>query len=306
MPLLLRCALLAAAVVFGALNVAATTHSSAAEPETASPTSAAQSAAIATALSRAGDNREQIQKALDSAPAEQQAGMKFLVQYMPRRDLKELSADFLLENVKLAYAARDAAPWKDKLPEDVFFNDVLPYANINERRDNWRKDFNERFAPLVKDAKSPGEAAAMLNQKIFPLLKVRYSTQRRRADQAPYESIESGLASCTGLSVLLIDACRRGRCSRSFRRHTALVRQERQSLLDRSLGQRLALHRRGRTRRHEAQQRVVLGPARQRPTASIRCTPSTPSATATRRSTSRSSGIATSTTCTRSTSPIVI
>lgn len=179
----------------------------AAEPD-ATATTLENIAAIESALARASENREQIQKALDSAPGEQQPGMRFLVEHMPGRDLKELSAEFLLENVKLAHAARDAAPWKDKLPEDVFFNDVLPYANINERRDNWRKDFYERFAPLVKDAKTPGEAAALLNQKIFPLLKVRYSTQRRRADQAPYESIESGLASCTGLSVLLIDACR--------------------------------------------------------------------------------------------------
>lgn len=197
------CRSLLAAAFFAAWSTAGR----AAEPDAAAST-AKQAAALEAALVRAADNRAQIQKALDTAPGEQQAGMRFLVEHMPERDLKELSAEFLLENVKLAHAARDAAPWKDRLPEDVFFNDVLPYANINERRDNWRKDFFERFAPLVKDAKTPGEAAALLNQKIFPLLKVRYSTQRRRADQAPYESIESGLASCTGLSVLLIDACR--------------------------------------------------------------------------------------------------
>jgi poly(3-hydroxybutyrate) depolymerase len=37
---------------------------------------------------------------------------------------------------------------------------------------------------------------------------VKYSTKRPKADQSPYESIDAGLASCTGLSVLLIDACR--------------------------------------------------------------------------------------------------
>ncbi|MEX2185692.1 MAG: transglutaminase domain-containing protein [Pirellulales bacterium] len=180
----------------------------AAQPKPEAATQSAQAATVDAALARAGDNRSQIQTALDAAPSEQHGGMKFLVENMPDRDLKKLSAEFLLENVRLAYATRDAAPWKDRLPDDVFYNDVLPYANINERRDDWRKDFRERFGPLVKDAKTPGDAAAILNQKIFPLLKVRYSTQRRRADQAPYESIESGLASCTGLSVLLIDACR--------------------------------------------------------------------------------------------------
>src|SRR6478752_4758171 len=39
-------------------------------------------------------------------------------------------------------------------------------------------------------------------------LKVGYSTERRAANQSPSESRESGKASCTGLSILLSDACR--------------------------------------------------------------------------------------------------
>lgn len=167
-----------------------------------------QPAAVADACRRAGKNRRQIELALAQAPPEQQRSMRFLVANMPGRDLTSLSAAFLLENVDYAHRARQAAPWKDRLPEAVFQNYVLPYANVTESRDNWRKDFRERFLPLVRDAQTPSEAAAVLNQKIFPLLKVRYSTRRRRPDQGPYESIESGLASCTGLSILLIDACR--------------------------------------------------------------------------------------------------
>jgi len=37
---------------------------------------------------------------------------------------------------------------------------------------------------------------------------VKYSTARKRPDQSPSETIDSGLASCSGLSVMLIDACR--------------------------------------------------------------------------------------------------
>ena len=42
----------------------------------------------------------------------------------------------------------------------------------------------------------------------FGQLSVKYSTARKRANQSPKESIEQGLASCTGLSILLADACR--------------------------------------------------------------------------------------------------
>ncbi|MGY8688250.1 MAG: transglutaminase-like domain-containing protein [Verrucomicrobiales bacterium] len=164
---------------------------------------------IQTALKQAGDNRTEIQKALTDAPAAQQAGMRFLIAYMPEHDLKKLSAEYLLANVSTAYAARETLPWGKDIPEERFFNDVLPYASINERRDNWRKDFFTRFAPLVKDCATPGEAAQILNRDMYKLIGVQYHANKRpNPDQSPYESIEANYASCSGLSVLLIDACR--------------------------------------------------------------------------------------------------
>ena len=163
---------------------------------------------ITTAMKRAGSNRSQIQIALDNAPAVQKAGMEFLVAHMPDEDLQNLSADYLLKNLELAYQAWDEAPWKNDVPESLFLNNVLPYANINEQRDSWRADFYKRCKPLIAGAKTPAEAAVLLNQKLFNELNVKYSTKRNRADQGPSESISTGLASCTGLSILLIDACR--------------------------------------------------------------------------------------------------
>ncbi|MCA9177753.1 MAG: dienelactone hydrolase family protein [Planctomycetales bacterium] len=160
------------------------------------------------ALSRAGENRPQLEQALRESPDSQRFAMEFLIANMPDRDLRALTADYLLANQRLSFEAWREAPWKEQVDEDTFLNFVLPYANINEGREAWREDFRRRCLPLVADAKTPTEAAVMLNRQLFPLLKVRYSTQRRRADQAPAESIRSGLASCTGLSILLIDACR--------------------------------------------------------------------------------------------------
>ena len=169
---------------------------------------AARAALVADAIGRSGANRGELERALrDVAPA-QREGVEFLIAHMPQRDLESLSADFLLENTDFAYRAIAAAPWREQIPSEIFLNDILPYASINERRDRWRRDFHEKCLPLVKDARSPGQAAAMLNQKIYGMFNVRYSTKRNKADQSPYESIESGLASCSGLAVLLIDACR--------------------------------------------------------------------------------------------------
>ncbi|HAA50171.1 MAG TPA: transglutaminase, partial [Planctomycetaceae bacterium] len=52
---------------------------------------------------------------------------------MPERDLKSLTATFLLDQTRYAYKAWRAAAWTEQVPEAVFFNDVLPYASINER-----------------------------------------------------------------------------------------------------------------------------------------------------------------------------
>lgn len=163
---------------------------------------------LQAALDRAGPNRSQLERALEQASSEQTEAIEFLIANMPDRDLQSLAADFLLENTRLAYEAWNASAWKDKISKEIFLNNVLPYANINESRDEWRKDFRQRFLPLIAGATSPSQAAAMLNQKLFPLVNVRYSTKRAKADQSPVESIKSGLASCTGLSILLIDACR--------------------------------------------------------------------------------------------------
>lgn len=163
---------------------------------------------VSRALDRAGDNAPRLRAALDQAPHDQRESIEFLIAHMPDRDLRSLSAEFLLENVRLAHEAFERTPWRRDIPWEIFANNVLPYASINERRDPWRKEFIDRFTPLIRDANSASQAAAILNQKVFPLVNVRYSTQRPRADQSPLESMKVGLASCTGLSVLLIDACR--------------------------------------------------------------------------------------------------
>lgn len=159
-------------------------------------------------LQQAGDNRAELEKALDASPPEERPGMEFLITHMPERDLTSLTSEFLREHVSYGYKAWNESAWKDQVPEEIFMNEILPYASINERRDRWRADFYQRFSPLVADAKTPGEAAVKLNQQIFQMVNVKYSTKRPKADQSPYESIEASLASCTGLSILLIDACR--------------------------------------------------------------------------------------------------
>lgn len=159
-------------------------------------------------IATAGDNAKELKKALKEVPHNEREGMAFLISYMPERDAKSLSADFLLENVEYAYKARAEFPWAKEVPDSVFLNDVVAYANLNENRESWRKDFYERFKKYVAPCKTMREAIDSVNKNVRDELLVDYNTKREKPDQAPYESMRQHMASCSGLSILLTDAFR--------------------------------------------------------------------------------------------------
>ncbi len=163
---------------------------------------------LAAAGTNAGEIRAFLQAAESAHGALGKRAAVFLVEGMPPRDLKALSKDFLLENLALAVQARQESSWAREIPEAVFFNDVLPYASLDETREAWRKDFHAQCAALVKTSKTTTEAAQAINREFFKLIKVHYNTGRKAPNQSPAESKALGMATCTGLSIILVDACR--------------------------------------------------------------------------------------------------
>ena len=127
----------------------------------------------------AGNNSKELLRAVSQLSDEKADALIFLIKNMPERDLKNLTADYLVENVNYAFKARKDSEWASKVPKDIFLNDVLPYASINERRDRWRKDFYSRFSPLVKKCKSLEEAAQILNKEMWKMINVRYHARKR-------------------------------------------------------------------------------------------------------------------------------
>lgn len=145
---------------------------------------------------------------LTSPDAETRSCANFLLVTMPATDRQKVTAEAIAENIRLALEARHRFPWAQKVPWPLFLNDVLPYACLDEDRDPWRADFLQRFGALVKDCPTREAAARLINEKIQAEVGVKYSTRRRAANQSPYDSIRQGLASCSGLSILLCDAFR--------------------------------------------------------------------------------------------------
>ena len=81
---------------------------------------------------------------------------------MPETDLRSLDSSYLLKNMECAFAVRNIWPFMPDIPEEIFLNYLLPYAQIGEDRDSWREDFMKRYLPVVHDCASAGEVVLSL------------------------------------------------------------------------------------------------------------------------------------------------
>ncbi len=159
-------------------------------------------------IALAGANGPELLKAIEKAPRQQKEGMAFVVAYMPAGDRDTLTADFLLEEVGWGYKAREAFAWTKALPDSIFYNEVLPYASMDEKREPWRAMFWEKLYPIVGGMTDEKAVIDTINARLQSLIQVEYNTKRKKPNQSPSESMSIHMASCSGLSILLTDALR--------------------------------------------------------------------------------------------------
>lgn len=134
--------------------------------------------------------------------------LEYLITYMPAADRDTMSLELLKENVEYALMAHDKYPWTQTLPREIFYSDVLPYHVVDEVRDSWRRELHDLFDPVVDTCTTLYDAICAVNKNIPMMTGVEYNTRREKTNQSPRESMRQGMASCTGLSILLVDACR--------------------------------------------------------------------------------------------------
>ncbi len=151
---------------------------------------------------------EALQKLLKQTDKKYRDELAYLIAHMPAADRDTMSLALLAENVRLAHQVREQYPWAQALPEEVYLTDVLPYYVVDEVRDAWREELYTLFAPAVDTCSTLEEAIRAVNSHIPALTGVHYNTLREKTNQSPRESMRQGMASCTGLSILLVDAYR--------------------------------------------------------------------------------------------------
>ena len=161
-----------------------------------------------TAVFDASERGEELGKLYTETPDAEKRDMAFLLKNMPDFDREGMDLELLKENVKYANIAREKYSWAQSLPEDVYLHEVLPYHVVDEVRDAWRKELYEMFAPAVDTCATMYDAICAVNANIPRLTGVDYNTKREKTNQSPKESMRQGMASCTGLAILLVDAYR--------------------------------------------------------------------------------------------------
>eukprot|EP00164_Ancoracysta_twista_P006560 GFYU01009150.1.p1 GENE.GFYU01009150.1~~GFYU01009150.1.p1 ORF type:complete len:449 (-),score=111.35 GFYU01009150.1:77-1339(-) len=190
---------------------AASTHAIASGAEKTYKSHLRVSCERAIEIAREGGNEHEVLEAINSVTnTEEGEALVFLLKYMPSGDLQTLTAQYILDTVQYALKARHDNAWATEVSWEMFLNDVLPHANVNEPRDAWRPLFYEKFAPLVKQAHNLTEAGLIINQKIWSMWSpaIHFVSDCTPDIMSPFQTIKAGHASCTGLSIFLVNACR--------------------------------------------------------------------------------------------------
>jgi hypothetical protein len=144
----------------------------------------------------------------------------FLKANMPPWDLENLETlegGIMPKTVNLSLVARQTYPWAMAVPKDIWMDWVMPYSSVNEARSDWREFIVSRLDPLVNNATfqatSAVEVVAILNEHLWSALrepeeKVYFKSQQTPMIFDPMSTLVFGYASCTGISILFVDALR--------------------------------------------------------------------------------------------------
>jgi len=116
------------------------------------------------------------------------------------------------QNAEFALRTREEMSFAHEVSQDLFLKWVLPYRHFDEPVDNWRPAFFEKLAPLAKDCSTVKEAAERVIPAVFDGTlgnQVTFKPNNTPTIMAPVsETLRTGYASCTGLSILVADALR--------------------------------------------------------------------------------------------------
>lgn len=117
-------------------------------------------------------------------------------------DYSTMTSELLVENVEWAFKARETLSWCRSLPEDVFFNYVLPYRSTQEPLSSWREKMFEDLFPLISGIGNTLEAVKVINALNGQRFRFDPLYYRHPEDREILVALASGAGRCEDMSNL--------------------------------------------------------------------------------------------------------
>lgn len=156
-------------------------------------------------LDESGENRPVLERAIIEAAPEIREGVVFLIANSPSVNLVTYDKDSLLNEVALAYEARNKYPWGKKISDNLFYHYVLPNQVSQEQMTYYREYFMEQFDNLLDTVETGSEAAIAINYWCGQRVKFK---QTQRQDQGVFHTLSSGYGRCEEMMIIYVSALR--------------------------------------------------------------------------------------------------
>ena len=143
-----------------------------------------------------------------------------IFQFDKANEASYFDGGIVVPTVKFALTARIEYGWAAKVPRKIFDRAVVPYANVNEARTDWRELFWDTLSTqswvlaLPADA-SLEDVALAVNTNLWTALgnltgreTIVFKSEQTPLIYDPLSTVLFGYASCTGISIAYVDALR--------------------------------------------------------------------------------------------------
>jgi Transglutaminase-like superfamily len=126
-------------------------------------------------------------------------------------DVEIITAEFLIENIELAFRAWIEKPWASEINFDSFCEFILPYRGSNEPLSSWRRACYHQLAPLsqeMTDPVDPAEAGRRIREAVRDWVRFSELYYLHPTDQSYDEMMESGYGRCEDIGNMMSYAMR--------------------------------------------------------------------------------------------------
>ncbi|MCB9903865.1 MAG: transglutaminase domain-containing protein [Planctomycetes bacterium] len=127
------------------------------------------------------------------------------------RDVETITAEFLIENIELAFEAWRTKPWAQQVSFEVFQQFVLPYRGSNEPLSRWRPECLAQWADLARRLDDPTDlqrAGQLVREGVDEWIRFSDLYYLHPTDQSFAEMRRSRVGRCEDISNLASFALR--------------------------------------------------------------------------------------------------